>query len=81
MLQTRRQRPVTSIIVTHEMKTINKVADRVVMLYPLPRLGENEAQILFDGRPADLDRSRDRRVTQFVRGEAGERLKEMQSGD
>ena len=35
ILQTRQRRPVTSVVVTHEMKTVYKVADRVVMLYPL----------------------------------------------
>jgi phospholipid/cholesterol/gamma-HCH transport system ATP-binding protein len=81
ILGTRRRHPVTSVVVTHDMQSARKVADRVVMLYPLARLAEGEGQILYDGRPADLDRSRDRRVTQFVRGEAGERLKEMQNGD
>ena len=38
ILQTRQRRPVTSVVVTHEMKTVFKVADRVVMLYPLARL-------------------------------------------
>jgi phospholipid/cholesterol/gamma-HCH transport system ATP-binding protein len=78
ILGTRRRHPVTSIIVTHDMKSAQKVADRVVMLYPLARLKEGEPQILFDGAPADMERSRDRRVTQFVNGEAGERMIEMQ---
>ena len=81
ILGTRRRHPVTSVVVTHDMQSARKVADRVVMLYPFARLAEGEGQILYDGRPADLDRSRDRRVTQFIRGEAGERLKEMQNGD
>ena len=38
IVQTRRRRPVTSVIVTHEMRTVRKVADRVVMLYPLAKL-------------------------------------------
>jgi phospholipid/cholesterol/gamma-HCH transport system ATP-binding protein len=80
ILGTRRRHPVTSVMVTHDMRSAQKVADRVVMLYPLARLGEAEPQIIFDGRPAEIDRCRDRRVTQFVRGEAGERLTEMQSG-
>jgi phospholipid/cholesterol/gamma-HCH transport system ATP-binding protein len=81
ILGTRRRHPVTSVMVTHDMQSARKVADRIVMLYPLARLEEDEGQILFDGRPADLDRSRDRRVTQFIRGEAGERLTEMRNGD
>ncbi len=80
ILGTRRRHPVTSVMVTHDMQSARKVADRVVMLYPLSRLAANEQQIVYDGRPADIERSRDRRVTQFVRGEAGERLTEMQSG-
>ncbi len=78
ILGTRRRHPVTSVIVTHDMRSAQKVADRIVMLYPLLRLREDEPQILFDGTPAELERSRDRRVTQFVNGEAGERLMEMQ---
>ena len=77
ILRSRHQHAVTSIIVTHDMRTARKVADRVVMLYPLSRLREDESQILFDGPPSELDRSTDRRVVQFVRGEAGERLMEM----
>ncbi len=77
ILGTRRHHPVTSVIVTHDMKSAQRLADRIVMLYPLERLKADEPQILFDGTPADLERSRDRRVTQFVHGEAGERLMEM----
>ena len=77
MMRARRRYSVTSVIVTHDMRTARKVADRVVMVYPLSRLQEGEAQIVFDGPPSELDRTQDRRVRQFVRGEAGERLMEM----
>jgi len=77
MLRTRERFPVTSVIVTHDMHTVRKVADRVVMLYPLNRLDGRESQVLYDGPPGGLDHCRDRRVTQFVHGEAGERLSEM----
>ncbi len=80
ILRTRRSHPVTSVVVTHDMNTAKKVADRVIMLYPVTRLREGESQILFDGPPKDLERSDDRRVVQFVRGEAGERLMEMRAG-
>jgi phospholipid/cholesterol/gamma-HCH transport system ATP-binding protein len=77
ILQTRRQRPVTSVIVTHEMKTVNKVADRVVMLYPLSRLQPGEPQILFEGRPEQLRDCPEPRVRQFIEGEARDRLQEL----
>src|SRR5262249_33945941 len=73
ILQTRR-RPVTSIVVTHDMKTVLKVADRVVMLYPLARLRPGESQVLFQGTPQELQECRDDRVRQFVEGEARDRL-------
>lgn len=77
MMHTRERYGVTSIIVTHDMKTARKVADRVVMLYPNARLEVDEPQILYDGPPPQLDVADDSRVTQFVRGEAGDRLMEM----
>jgi phospholipid/cholesterol/gamma-HCH transport system ATP-binding protein len=77
ILQTQRTRKTTGVAVTHDMKTVTKVADRVVMLYPLARLGPDEPQILYDGPPEQLEASADPRVGQFVRGEAGARLREM----
>jgi phospholipid/cholesterol/gamma-HCH transport system ATP-binding protein len=77
IVQTRRQHPVTSIVVTHDMRTVQKVADRVVMLYPLARLGPGENQILFDGSAVELERCQDMRVRQFVQGEARDRLMEI----
>jgi phospholipid/cholesterol/gamma-HCH transport system ATP-binding protein len=77
ILRVRQRHPVTSIIVTHEMKTVHKVADRVVMLYPLSRLKPGESQILYDGPPAGLKQADDPRVGQFVEGEARERLQEL----
>jgi phospholipid/cholesterol/gamma-HCH transport system ATP-binding protein len=77
ILQTRQRRPVTSVVVTHEMKTVQKCADRVVMLYPLSRLQPGENQVLFDGPPGELHKSADPRVSQFVEGEARDRLQEL----
>ena len=77
ILQTQRTKRTTGIVVTHDMKTVAKVADRVVMLYPLSRLAPGAAQILYDGPPEGLEGSPDPRVRQFVRGEAGERLREL----
>ncbi len=77
ILDTRRRYPVTSIVVTHDMHTARKVSDRVLMLFPRARLNEDDSQVLFDGPPSDLENAADRRVRQFVRGEAGERLSEL----
>jgi len=74
VIRTRRRRPVTSVIVTHEMRTVYKVADRVVMLYPLTRLRPDESQVLYDGPPAGLTTAPDPRVRQFIEGDATERL-------
>jgi phospholipid/cholesterol/gamma-HCH transport system ATP-binding protein len=77
IMRTRQLHTVTSVVVTHDMRTARKVADRVVMVYPLSRLEPNEPQIIYDGPPSRMEHSRDRRVTQFILGEAGERLTEM----
>ena len=75
--RTQRRSNVTSLVVTHDMRTARKVADRVVMFYPVTRLEPGEPQILFDGPTSALDECEDQRVQQFVRGEAGERLSEL----
>ncbi len=77
ILLARRRHPVTSVVVTHDMKTVVKVADRVVMLYPLSRLKAGESQVIFDGTPDELSRCPDPRVRQFIEGEARERLTEL----
>jgi len=77
ILKTRKRRPVTSVVVTHEMSTVRKVADRVIMFYPLSRLEPGESQIVFEGTPEEAFCSEDPRVSQFVYGEAGERMQEL----
>lgn len=77
ILQTQARRKVTSIVVTHDMHTVRRVADRVVMLYPLSRVGTGQPQLIFEGSPDEAFECQDLRVSSFVRGEAGARLKEM----
>jgi phospholipid/cholesterol/gamma-HCH transport system ATP-binding protein len=77
ILRVRRRPGVTSVVVTHDMHTARKVADRIVMLYPVARLRQDEPQIVFDGTPDRLASSRDPRVRQFVEGRAGGRLDEL----
>jgi len=76
IVQTRKRHPMTSIVVTHDMTTVYKVADRVVMLYPLARLEPGEKQVLFDGPPQILADCPDPRVRQFIEGRALERIAE-----
>jgi phospholipid/cholesterol/gamma-HCH transport system ATP-binding protein len=78
ILRVRAREGVTSIVVTHDMQTARKVADRIIMLYPLPRLAAGESQIVFEGTPEELDSTRDPRIRQFVEGRAGARLTELQ---
>ena len=77
ILRVRLRPAVTSVVVTHDMQTARKVADRVIMLYPLFRLRPDESQIVFDGTPDELDRSTDQRIRQLVEGRAGARLMEL----
>jgi phospholipid/cholesterol/gamma-HCH transport system ATP-binding protein len=77
ILQTQTSKKTTGVVVTHDMKTVTKVADRVVMLYPLARLVPGAPQIIYDGPPQAISDSPDPRVRQFVMGEAGERLREL----
>ena len=71
------RQPVTSIVVTHDMHTVRRVADRVVMLRPAATLGPGDSQVLFDGPPAELFAADDPAVGPFVRGEAGGKLREL----
>jgi phospholipid/cholesterol/gamma-HCH transport system ATP-binding protein len=77
IVQTSQREDVTSIVITHDMHTVRKVAGRVIMLYPTSRLSADEPQVVYDGLVSGLDACGDRRVTQFVHGEAGERLMEL----
>jgi len=77
ILETRSRQRVTSVVVTHDMRTVKKVADRVIMLYPLSRLSSAEPQIVFEGTSDEAFSSSDPRVSQFVSGQAGERMREL----
>lgn len=79
ILQTQHKRHVTSLVVTHDMHTVRRVADRVVMLFPLNRLKPDEPQIVFQGTAEELFACDDLRTRSFVRGEAGARIQELQA--
>jgi phospholipid/cholesterol/gamma-HCH transport system ATP-binding protein len=77
ILQTRTRRAVTSVVVTHDMRTVAKVANRVIMLYPLDRISRDESQVVFEGTADETFSTDDPRVSQFVAGIAGERMLEL----
>lgn len=77
MIHARDKLHVAAALVTHDMKSARSVADRLVMLYPNSRLRPDEPQIIFDGTPDEIERCGDKRVLQFVRGEAGDRMREL----
>ena len=66
--QVRRRRPVTSVVVTHDLSTVRAVADRVVMLEPISRLAADEPQAIFSGTVAEAFASDDPRVAAFMQG-------------
>jgi phospholipid/cholesterol/gamma-HCH transport system ATP-binding protein len=77
ILRTKSRGRVTGIVVTHDMRTVERVADRVVMLCPAGHLRPDEPQIVFEGTARELAQSADPRVHQFVNGNAGERIEEL----
>lgn len=77
ILQTQQTRAVTSVVVTHDMTTVRRVADRVAMLQPLRRLSATEPQVIFCGTADELFETPDVRVSRFVRGDAQDRMQEL----
>jgi phospholipid/cholesterol/gamma-HCH transport system ATP-binding protein len=65
IIKLQRELKVTSIVVTHDMNSAFKIADRIVMLH--------EGHIIFDGTPDEIRRSEHDVVKRFVQGEASEK--------
>jgi phospholipid/cholesterol/gamma-HCH transport system ATP-binding protein len=64
---------VTSIVVTHDMHSANKIADRMIML--------SGGNIIADGKLSDFEKSENETVKRFVRGLADdEDLKQIKAG-
>lgn len=64
ILKLKRETQATGIVVTHDMASALKVADRVLMLY--------EGEFICDETPTGIVESRDARVRRFVEGRASE---------
>ena len=61
IVRTRDKKNVTSVVVSHDMRSIFRIADKILMLY------EGKAQIY--GTPSEVQNSDDPVVQQFIRGE------------
>ena len=62
ILKLQRELQITSVVVTHDLSSAFKIADRMVMLY--------NGRIVMEGKPEALRRSSDPVVQRFLRGEA-----------
>jgi phospholipid/cholesterol/gamma-HCH transport system ATP-binding protein len=57
----RERMQMTSIVVTHDISSAYKIADRIAMIH--------EGRILFCGTPADIRKSHNPYIQQFIRGQ------------
>jgi len=53
---------ITTVIITHELRTVYEVADRVIMLH--------DGKIEYDGKPSDLAKIENKIVKQFITGDS-----------
>jgi phospholipid/cholesterol/gamma-HCH transport system ATP-binding protein len=60
ILDMRARLNMTSIIITHDISSAYKIADKIVMIY--------EGNIVFDGTPGEIRSSKDPYVQKFIRG-------------
>ena len=58
MLRLKRQLKLTSVVVTHDLELMRKVADRVVFLY--------QGQVIFFGSTAELEESKHPHIQEFL---------------
>ncbi len=61
---------VTSMVVTHDLETGLKIADRIAFL-----LG---GKIIFEGEKDEIENTKDKRLIQFINGASGGPIKEME---
>ena len=64
---------ITSIVVTHDMKSVFRVADRIAMLH--------KGEMLQVGTPQEIEKSADPIIRQFVAGEVEGPVQFFQQGD
>jgi phospholipid/cholesterol/gamma-HCH transport system ATP-binding protein len=61
ILSLREKLGMTSIVVTHDISSAYKIADKIAMIH--------EGKIIFDGTPAEIRKSRNPYIQQFIRGQ------------
>jgi phospholipid/cholesterol/gamma-HCH transport system ATP-binding protein len=61
ILNLRDRLQMTSIVVTHDISSAYKIADRIAMIH--------EGKIIFSGTPGDIRKSRNPYIQQFIRGQ------------
>ncbi len=66
ILKLKRELGVTSVVVTHDMASARKVADRIVMIY--------QGKFIFDGTPEAVMKTDDVRVRCFVEGRCSDEV-------
>ncbi len=64
---------ITSVVVTHDMNSVFRIADRAAMLH--------NGQVLITGTPEEIRRSPDPIVQQFIRGETEGPIRFLDQGD
>jgi phospholipid/cholesterol/gamma-HCH transport system ATP-binding protein len=63
----------TAVVVTHDMASVYRIADHILMLY--------KGKTVFEGTPAEIRASTDPIVKQFIHGEADGPISFQQSGE
>jgi len=48
----------TSVVITHDMRSVRKIADRVIMIH--------EGRIIFDGNIKEIEASENKVIQQFI---------------
>lgn len=51
---------ISSVVVTHDMKSASRIADRIIMLY--------KGEVIAEGKPEDIMNSQNKFVQQFIQG-------------
>tara|TARA_Y100001970_G_C14219141_1_gene851548 strand:+ start:1996 stop:2730 length:735 start_codon:yes stop_codon:yes gene_type:complete len=62
ILKIQQESDITSLIVTHEMRTVYDISERVVML--------NNGEVVFEGSPEGIRKSENTVVQQFIKGDS-----------